>query len=256
MSDAAFLLWARRRLMLPIVPSVAGKCNLCGQCIDDNGEHFIKCTGLGRGPAHYGVKKATIRSLTEITKSMGGTQIKDEPGLWDYAKESSASNVEAEGVPTTTTTPRSKKKVKKAAEKPRADIGVYNRIKKTTVLIDVRTCSMLVPTSIKDIGQTVVKGEEAKMEQYSTLYSFPEGVTFIPFAIDSLGRWGDGFTTYLKLLCKSATDSNLGRYNRLITRARDWIAIANARDIGERLARGLEECLSPEAQMAVARKSC
>lgn len=67
-------------------------------------------------------------------------------------------------------------------------------------------------------------------------------------AIDSYGRWGESYKEHLKNWCKQAAGQHHGLYNTLITRARDWIAVANARAIGNRVALGLSRCL-PEASL-------
>ena len=54
------------------------------------------------------------------------------------------------------------------AEKPQADIGVYDTRNRTTVLIDVRTCAMKVPTSQEQIGVTVKSGEKDRMMTTTT----------------------------------------------------------------------------------------
>lgn len=133
-------------------------------------------------------------------------------------------------------------------EKTRADVGIYDRIKRTTILIDIRTCALARPDSLNEIGATVHKGEAAKRTSYMQRYEFPEGVTFVPFAIDSYGRWGESYKEHLKNWCKQAAGQHHGLYNTLITRARDWIAVANARAVGNRVALGLSRCL-PEASL-------
>ena len=69
--DTAFMLWARRRLLLALVPIGTEKCECCGGPVDDHAEHMIKCLKLGRGPAHYAVKTATLRVSREIARTSG-----------------------------------------------------------------------------------------------------------------------------------------------------------------------------------------
>jgi hypothetical protein len=228
--------------------------------MDDHAEHMIKCLKLGRGPAHYAVKTATLRVSREIAR-LSASEISDEPSLELYVKEKAtpenttlSAAEESQGSSSTGMASRRKTTREAGESKTRADIAVYDRIKRQTVFIDVRTCAMLNPANTQEIGQTVHKGEQDKRSHYSRLYSFPEGVTFVPFTIDSYGRWGPSNADYLKAWCKTATFGNTGLYNRLITRARDWIAVANARAIGNRINEGLTRCLNDEAQIYSARK--
>ena len=145
----------------------------------------------------------------------------------------------------------------KKAEKPQADVRVYDSYNQTTVFIDVRTCTMQHPQSKNEIGVSLKVGEDEKIAQYKAFYRFPEGVRFIPFAIDSHGRWNDAFKNYVRELCllkaKGRVDDPV--YAATLSRIRTRISIAHARAVGKRLAEGIEEALK-NASSEVIQKYC
>ena len=91
---------------------------------------------------------------------------------------------------------------------------------------------MSAPKARNEAGQTVRLGEKAKEDAYTAKFNFPSGVTLIPFAIDSHGRWGVKFAAKLKALCKSAAGPDVGLYNTLISEARAQISVAHMKAVG------------------------
>jgi hypothetical protein len=90
----------------------------------------------------------------------------------------------------------------------------------------------------------VERGEVEKHEFYEARCQFPESVRLVPFAIDTYGRWGPEFTSFLQGYCTAAAAGNTEFYNLLITRARNIIQVAHANAVGEAMKRSLERCIS------------
>ena len=129
--------------------------------------------------------------------------------------------------------------------KTQADIEIYEQPLNKRVIIDIITCAMRMPKSSSEIGNTVVEGEAAKNRKYEKLYAFPEGTRFVPFAIDSHGRWGDAFRKLVEELCmrKAGGVKHSPTYAMAMTEIRRRIRIAHARAVGRRLVLGHRECL-------------
>jgi hypothetical protein len=124
----------------------------------------------------------------------------------------------------------------------RTDIGIYYSLNRTNVLIDVRTATLATPQSMTEVGMSANEAEKAKRKLYERRwYAFPEGVEFVPFGIDS---YGQEFKTFLKSTFKRATGLDRALYNKLITGARDMIAVANLRAVASRIAYGIRCCIT------------
>jgi hypothetical protein len=227
--DEAWIAMVRFMSLLPAVPEGSDPCKRCKQGIDDLGEHFLTCKALGLGAPHYSVQTAIITSLKEVTKGTD-CQVTATPSLVEYMK------------PEASVARRGAKQQR--AEKPQADIKVCEIGIRSTILFDVRTCAMTVPGCIAEIGQTVKLGEKAKKEQYSAFYSFPQGVSFVPFAIDSHGRIGMEGMRALKAIClRAAGGVKQAEYAKKLSRVIDRISTAHKRAIGRRLVLGARECV-------------
>jgi hypothetical protein len=212
----------RRHLVnLNVVPVNVGPCGQCDMPIDDRGEHFLTCPHLGRGANHDAVKKTTRVCLRPAAAKGGFTVSNNEPSLTLYKKDSVTDDLEN-----------------------RADIGMYYSMNRTNVLIDVRTATLVTPQSMTDVGMSANAAEKAKRTLYERRYAFPEGVEFVPFGIDSYGRWGEEFKTFLKSTFKRAAGLDRALYNKLITGARDMIAVANLRAVASRIAYGIRRCIT------------
>ena len=69
---------------------------------------------------------------------------------------------------------------------------------------------------------------------------FPEGVRFVPFAIDSHGKWGEAFKAYVRELCEQKAEGlrHTPLYASVLARITRRISIAHARAVGNRLVKG------------------
>jgi hypothetical protein len=220
-SDKEFNIGFRRHLGLPVLPVDAAPCGKCGEHLDSAGEHMLKCRYLGRGPNHDATKKSLRRELQKLEKYSDIKVSNLEPELDQFKKES----VRDEKV-------------------NRADIGMCEATKRKTTLIDVRTCTLERPESNADVGVSVKKGEVEKQTKYGNRYEFPEGYVFVACAIDSHGRWGECFSSFMTDTYAKATGSDKALYNLLISGARDAISVANFRAVTRRIAVGLESCVT------------
>lgn len=129
------------------------------------------------------------------------------------------------------------------ADNPQADVKMCETNNNTTTLFDIRTCAMTVPARLDLVGQTVLLGEKAKDEQYDEFYKFPKSVKFVPFVIDSHGRFGSQAIQAMKAICLKSTG---GYTNALYAKRLSWmidnISMAHKRAIGARIAWGVREC--------------
>jgi hypothetical protein len=179
------------------------------------------------------VKVALQRVYGPIAKATGG-RVVSEPSIASFQRP---------GVRVATGTGE--------PEKTRADLGFFDSRERRTVYADVRTATIQTPATFLEIGQTVELAEKAKVDQYAASYKFPEGVSFLPVAIDSYGRWGPSLVAQLKRDCWRASSGNLRVYNRLITNARTQVSIAHARAIGFRLHGAIEGSICIAGDSAV-----
>jgi hypothetical protein len=92
--------------------------------------------------------------------------------------------------------------------------------KRTVYLVAVRHCSMRKAHNAEDVGRTVRLGEIDKEEAYAKNYDLPKGVTGVPFAIDSHGKWGDKAKAFIERICREATGDDKKAYDFLVTAAR------------------------------------
>ena len=104
--------------------------------------------------------------------------------------------------------------------------------------------TMQVPATSEEIGISVKVGEKDKVDHYERHYTFPNGVKFIPFAIDTHGRWNDAFKNYIKALClkkaKGKVESPI--YGVTLARIIRRISIAHAKSVGQRLQMAVDKC--------------
>jgi hypothetical protein len=142
----------------------------------------------------------------------------NEPSLTKFVKENAANT-----------------KANQELKLRRADIKVQNPVLHEVYLFDVRTCSPKIPSQESDVGSTVQKGEDEKVQFYGNNFVFPESTVLIPFAIDSYGKWGNRFKHFLKHFCKLAAGEDEKMYNQLIKNARETIQVAHANAIGKRI---------------------
>ena len=117
-------------------------------------------------------------------------------------------------------------------------------------MIDVRTCA-ITPNTASD-GVPVTKGEAEKHQDYKKKCDMPKGMTLLPFAIDTQGRWGEEFSNFLSAYCKSAAPDDAKLYNFFITRARNTIAVAHAEAVGTLVLRAIHTCVHPDDIQLVA----
>jgi hypothetical protein len=228
-ADGPWIAQQRFMCLLPAVPVGTAPCKCCGKEIDDFGEHFLRCQSLGQGPAHYAVQSALVASLKDVVKGLD-VQVTPTPSLEEYMKPEASLAV---------TSKRQQK-----AERPQADIKVCDTNNRTTTLFDVRTCTMQVPKTLAEVGQTVVAGEKAKVDQYNAFYRFPQGVHFVPFAIDSHGRIGVQGVREIKRICLMTTGGIKNAvYAKRLSTVFDRVAIAHKRAIGKRLLLGMSRCV-------------
>ena len=134
----------------------------------------------------------------------------------------------------------------------RADVEITNGVKKTTILIDVRTCA-ITPNTAE--STPVEQGEKDKHQYYSKTCQFPSGISVMPFAIDTHGRWGAEFKAFLVNYCKAAAGTDGKLYNLLITRARNTITIAHARAVGDLVYYAMDYCVHPADKPELAKSS-
>jgi hypothetical protein len=224
--DVAMVRLVRRRLLMRLVPLGTVPCASSGQVVDELGEHFIKCPRQGLGCGHHEVKVATQRVYGPIAKA-NRMRVVSEPALERYQRPGS---VAAAG----------ERKVK-----TRADLGFLDINERRTIFADVRTATIKTPETAEQIGSTVSLAEKAKGDDYAKRYDFPEGVSMLPIAIDSYGRWGAKFVEQLKRDCKRAAGGRVRVYNQLISNARTQVSIAHAKAIGMRLHKGIhgDKCI-------------
>jgi hypothetical protein len=104
-------------------------------------------------------------------------------------------------------------------------------------------------------GSPVSYGEQEKRDFYAATCDFPDTVKLVPFAIDTQGRWGEEFATFLKGYCKAAAGANHSFYNLLITRARDVIQVAHAIAVGTIVRNSMNSCISSADRLALAGRS-
>ena len=225
--DREFVTVFRQRALLRMLPSGPGVCTICkDQYVDDYAEHFMKCEKMARGAPHRAVELALKSVITsEFGESLGVT-VKRNPSLVEYKKP---------GV--RILRPGSKEEVKN----PMADIAICDINNQRTVIIDVRTCAMTYPQSENQIGNTVLKGEKDKKDHYNGYYDFPEGVRFIPFVVDTHGRWNSEFKDYVRELCmkKAQGDKHSSVYALAMANVVRVVSVAHARAVGERLSYGI-----------------
>jgi len=234
--DQAFLLYARRRLRLPIFPSIQSiDCKQCGGSVDVDGEHAFKCTHIGKGAMHMPIVNAVHQSLKEAAKLQGVSIVK-EPLIKNYVKEIEKSNFTGDHL-----------------INRRADVAIGDSVLKELKLIDVTHKCLECPDSVMDIGRTVEIGELRKDEFYQKICVFPQGVSLIPFSIDSYGRWGQRFKAFIKTEFASATCGKLDirAYNRMISRARSIIQVAHVRAAGVALKKCLDESIREEYKFSL-----
>jgi hypothetical protein len=229
MADGPWIAQQRLNCLLPAVPVGTGPCKCCGRDIDDFGEHFLRCSASGQGPAHYAVQSALVASIKEVVKGRN-VQVTPTPSLEEYMKPEAS-------------LARAGQRQQKA-ERPQADIKVCDIDNRTTTLFDVRTCTMRVPKTLAEVGQTVVLGEKAKNDQYAALYTFPQGVDFVPFAIDTHGRIGEQGIKAIKKICLSTTGGiRDAMYAKRLSMVIDRVAVAHKRAIGRRILLGISKCV-------------
>jgi hypothetical protein len=126
----------------------------------------------------------------------------------------------------------------------RGDISYGDIILNDTKIIDVTTRTVSNPESINRVGKTVRRGEKDKYRFYEKHCLFPAGIALVPFSIDSYGRWGEVFKSFLKSECYLATGGNdVKKYNWLITRSRDRIQVAHTNALGKSLMHLYESCV-------------
>ena len=237
--DGKFIKLFRQRALLRVVPPDIGICPLCRDDtpdkngrptrqfpIDDYGEHLMKCPHFHKGAPHNGLQWATIKSFNKEFKNSLGLTIRPTPPLRQYKR----SGVDLPKVDR-----------QRQAENPQADICIHDTLNQTTVIIDIRTCAMQMPTSAAEIGISLKTGEQEKLEHYKKHYVFPEGVKFIPFAIDTHGRWNDAFKDYVKELCLRKAEGRVNSpvYSMSLANIIRCISIAHARAVGGRIEEAL-----------------
>lgn len=235
-ADGPWIAQVRLMCLLPAMPVGLGPCSHCGLNIDDLGEHFTKCSRFAKGPSHYAVQAALVRSLSTVVQGKE-VQVTSTPSLEAYMKPEAK----------VAWADQRKKQKQQKAEHPQADVKVCDPDNQTTILFDVRTCAMQVPKTLADVGQTVKMGERAKNEQYNAFYKFPQGVSFVPFTIDTHGRLGDLGVKAIKKIClRSAGGIQNALYAKYLSMVIDRVAVAHKRAIGKRIMKGIKECVGPK----------
>ena len=229
--DPQFLEVFRYKAMLRMVPEGMGKCSKCHKhLLDDYGEHFMKCSQLGRGAPHKAVQTATLRVLHEEFGLDLGLSATPTPFLSEFRRESPQEHPA---------------KVGKKEARTQADMRIYEQNMNQLTIIDIVTCAMRTPSNLAEVGTTVSEGEKAKNLVYDQNYVFQGRVKFIPFAIDTHGRWGEAFKKFVEELClrKAEGHQHSQVYALAMANVRRKISIAHARAVGSRLLIGKQACL-------------
>ena len=157
---------------------------MCNGTLDQPMEHGFCCLNMGHGRLHNFVKYATFKAIKQVADYVGD-QVSMEPPIHEFLKD----------IPENYTEQGSLKL-------RRGDIAIVDTVRKTTIIVDVRTCAMTAKSQ-KEV--TIVdNGEKEKHEFYARVCEFPDGITMLPMAIDTYGRIGDEFKDFLSVYCKQA----------------------------------------------------
>jgi hypothetical protein len=230
LTDRQFILWARRRLLLPFTDGNV-QCCVKHKVIDAHLEHGLKCgsEGLGRGKMHEYVKWG-LYSVAQKLVAATSEKVEVEPTITSWRKPAVAST--------------KKQTAAVATIAPRGDVILSSYLNRGSTLIDVRHCAMQVPRKDKDLGLTVLEGEKAKEKYYAENFDLPKTVKFVPFVVDSFGRWGDKAKAFVHLQCLKAAGGSELLFNSHYGKAMDSISTAHARGIGNVMHECLTRCLS------------
>lgn len=228
-ADRPFLLWVRRRLCLSVVAECKSSCVKCSGHLDQAMEHAFKCNKMGHGRLHNHIKYAAFKAIRQVANYVGD-QVVMEPSIQEYARD----------------TPENQKDAEKNPKGRRGDIGVVDVGKRQTFIIDVRTCAV-----ISGVGDStlVANGEKEKHETYARRFEFPDGMSLVPMAIDTYGRFGEEFKQWLSNYCKQAAAGNNQLYNNMIGRVRSTIEVALAIGVGDIVKEATEVCICPNDRM-------
>jgi Reverse transcriptase (RNA-dependent DNA polymerase) len=240
--DYSFMIYVNRRMGNPVLAEEITECLHCKGKMEESMEHGFCCKGLGHNTVHTSVKLATFEALRQIARHVGDGS-SSEPSLLPHVRKVPENyNPKGELI------------------HRRGDVAVFNVVQKQQTVIDVRTCAM--PTSDRPRAASarspqraaegernprapVDIGEEDKYRFYERTCDFPSSLKLVPFAIDSYGRWGTAFRTFLQEYCKRASAGNTAFYNLLISRARNIIQAAHASAVGRVIHNALYFCISP-----------
>jgi hypothetical protein len=144
------------------------------------------------------------------------------------------------------------------AKHRRGDVGVTDHTGRRTTIIDVRTCAE--STSVPKDKSLVEAGEKDKHETYARRFDFPDGYNLIVMAIDTNGKIGEEFDSWMLKYCKRAATANgsfnHNLYNSLVNRYRSAIGVALARGVGEIIDEYIVDCVHERDRMLLCGFRC
>ena len=206
--DENFILNIKRRLIgIPVIPQPNHTCRLCGKYVDNQLEHPQACKKIGRNTVHHNVCSKVANIVTQLLKN-SSTSVRTEQKIAIHLKPG------------------------QSVERPRSDLTISNPITNFKQEVDFTFC--IVQENGRHDKPTVELAEERKNNHYQARYNFPSNVELVPAAIDTLGRWGESLSTWVKKMAKLGSTSHKN-YAYNVHRLRTTIAVAHANALGDQM---------------------